>query len=130
KAAVAVASAAPGNAGPAARSASAVMVEVPVPDEVREVWLEIRSPQSGEVVTVLELLSPTNKRPGRGRQKYEEKRFATLGTRTHLVEIDLLRGGAPMPISGSVPRSDYRILVSRGNRRPRAELYPFSVRDP
>lgn len=34
-----------------------------------------------------------------------------------------------MPILGEVPATDYRILVSRGNRRPVVELYAFSVRE-
>lgn len=34
-----------------------------------------------------------------------------------------------MPLRQVAPSSDYRVLVSRGWTRPRAELYPFSVRD-
>lgn len=110
-------------------TSGAVLVEVPVPDEVRETWLEVRG-SDGQVVTVLEVLSPGNKRPGPGRAAYEEKRLRVLGSRTHLVEIDLLRGGQPMPVQGAHPRSDYRILVSRGDRRPGAELFAISVRQP
>lgn len=104
-------------------------VEIPMPDQVRETWLEIRAPRHGEVVTVVEILSPGNKRPGEGRTRYEEKRRQVLGSRTHLVEIDLLRGGQPMPVHGPRHGSHYRILVSRSDQRPRAQLYPFSVRD-
>lgn len=48
-----------------------------------------------------------------------------------LVEVDLLRAGDPMPmrISGNGGRSDYRILVSRSNDRPLADVYRFGVRD-
>ena len=50
---------------------------------------------------------------------------------TSLVEIDLLRGGKPMPLSTRDPvESDYRILISRGKSRPRAKLYAFGVRQP
>ena len=72
-----------------------------MPDLVRETWLEVRAADSGEIVTVLEVLSPGNKRPGVGRSTYEEKRFRVLGTRTHLVEGDLLRAGEPMPMHGA-----------------------------
>jgi len=110
---------------------AAVAVRVPTPDVVRETWLEVRAAASGEVVTVLELLSPTNKRPGSaGRQLYEGKRMTVLGTRTHLVEVDLVRAHPPMAVYGTDRSSDYRILISRGDRRPRAELLLFSVRDP
>jgi len=105
-------------------------VQVPVPDLVEEGYLEVRDVASGEVVTVLELLSPTNKRPGEGRRLYETKRLTILGTFTHLVEIDLLRAYEPMLVYGDGHQSHYRILVSRSNRRPRADLYTFSVRDP
>jgi hypothetical protein len=114
---------------PPARVAT-VSVEVPMPDQVRETWLEVRSVDAGDVVTVLELLSASNKASGPdGRRRYEAKRLAILGSPTHLVEIDLLRAGTPMTIYGADSRSDYRILVSRGDRRPRAELLAFSVRD-
>jgi hypothetical protein len=46
------------------------------------------------------------------------------------VEIDLVRAGEPMPITGHGSASDYRILVSRGDCRPNATLYPFGVRQP
>lgn len=129
---VTVVSARPGaNEGPAnAAPTPTVAVRVPTPDIVRETWLEVRAAASGDVVTVLELLSPTNKRPGSaGRQSYEAKRLTVLGTRTHLVEIDLVRAHPPMTVYGTDRTSDYRILISRGDRRPRAELLLFSVRD-
>lgn len=106
----------------------AVAVQVPVPQEVREAFLEIRAVGSGEVVTVLELLSPTNKVPGRGRDTYLAKRGEVLASRTSLVEIDLSRTGQPMPIYGTEAKG-YRILISRGSLRPRAELLTFTLRD-
>jgi hypothetical protein len=108
----------------------AVTVEIPMPVEVREAFLEIRAVPGGEVVTVVELLSPSNKVAGEGREVYGRKRRAILATLTSLVEVDLVRAGEPQPYRGDERESDYRILVSRGKNRPRAELYPFSVRDP
>ncbi|HEY9630839.1 MAG TPA: DUF4058 family protein [Coleofasciculaceae cyanobacterium] len=57
---------------------------------------------------------------------YERKRNRVLASLTHLVEIDLLRGGQPLLILESV-KSDYRILVSHSDRRPSAQLYAFSA---
>jgi len=105
-------------------------VQLPLPDEVRETYLEIREPVSGQVITVIEIRSPTNKHTGEGRRLYEEKRLRLLGTLTHLVEIDLLRDGEPMPVYDNGHQSDYRILVSRSYRRPAADLYTFSLRQP
>jgi hypothetical protein len=113
-----------------------LVVDVPVPEQVREAYLEVRDPETHQVVTVLEILSPTNKRRGEGREAYLEKRIHILSSRTNLVEIDLLRGGDRMPAwphgrpnSDPIP-GDYRVLVSRSGRRPQADLYPFTVRDP
>jgi len=109
-----------------------VIVELPIPESVRETYLEVRLAQTHAVITVLELLSPANKRPGEGRQQYERKRLQVLTTCTHWVEIDLLRGGEPMAVDtrGQNVASHYRILISRAEHRPRAVLLPFNVRHP
>lgn len=104
-----------------------ITVTVPMAEEVQERYLEIREVATGSVITTIEILSPKNKRSGEGRQAYNRKRHQVLASLTHLVEIDLLRGGQPLPILG-VARSDYRILISRSDRRPSAQLYAFSVR--
>ncbi|MBE9215566.1 DUF4058 family protein [Plectonema cf. radiosum LEGE 06105] len=104
-----------------------VTVKLPVPVYKKEAYLEIREVATGYVVTTLEVLSPTNKRTGKGRDAYEEKRKEVLSTPTHLVEIDLLRAGKPMQILSEIPQTDYRILVARGNRRPLAEVFGFNL---
>lgn len=104
-----------------------ITVTVPMAEEVQERYLEIREVATGAVITTIEVLSPKNKRSGEGRQAYERKRNQVLASLTHLVEIDLLRSGQPLPILGTVG-SDYRILISRSDRRPSAQLYAFSVR--
>ncbi|BCL37358.1 DUF4058 family protein [Nostoc sp. MS1] len=118
------------NIAVASPPAKPLTVNLPIPEEVREGYLEVREVGTGEVVTAIEVLSPKNKRPGEGRKAYESKRQQVLGSLTHLVEIDLLRTGEPMPILGKQIESDYRILVSRSNYRPQAELYPFQLPEP
>jgi hypothetical protein len=106
-------------------------VEFPVEVQVDEWYLEVRTTVTGRLVTVIEVLSPTNKSSRSGRRKYLRKRRKILATRTSLVEIDLLRSGKPMPLSARPPvASDYRIVVGRGASRPRAKLYAFGVRQP
>jgi hypothetical protein len=116
------------NVAVAEPPAQPIKVTVPVPETVRQGYLEIREVTTKEVVTVIELLSPVNKRPGKGRQSYESKRERILGSFTHLVEIDLLRAWQPMPIFVNGIQSHYRILVSRGDCRPTADLYGFNLR--
>lgn len=115
------------SAATAMLTSEPLTVTVPMVEEVQERYLEIREVATGAVITAIEILSPKNKRAGDGRQAYERKRNQVLASLTHLVEIDLLRGGQPLPMSGSA-KSDYRILVSRSDRRPSAQLYAFSVR--
>jgi hypothetical protein len=107
-----------------------VTVELPVPDIVRETYLEVRATEGGQVITTLEILSPAHKLPGEGRVQYERKRIAVLDSLTHLVEIDLLRGGQPMSMFGDGHGAHYCILISREWCRPRADLLPFTIRQP
>lgn len=106
-----------------------VVAQLPLPEEVKERYLEIRTVPDQEVITVIEILSPTNKTTREGREVYDKKRLKVLGSLTHLVEIDLLRTGQPFAMK--TPRqSDYRLVVSRSQRRPNADVYLFSLRDP
>lgn len=107
-----------------------IQVRVPMPLTVRQGYLEVREVSTKEVVTAIELLSPINKRSGRGRQTYESKREQVLSSATHFVEIDLLRAYEPMELFGVEGQSDYRILISRSKQRPIASLYAFSVQHP
>jgi hypothetical protein len=101
--------------------------QIPVAEEIQQSFLEVRDAATKEVVTAIELLSPANKR-GEGRQKYETKRQAILESRTHLIEIDLLREGEPLPMDITTT-SHYRMLISRSTTRPTADLYAFNLGD-
>ncbi|MEL6816463.1 MAG: DUF4058 family protein [Cyanobacteria bacterium J06598_3] len=112
-------------------------VRVPMPLTVRQGFLEVREVVTKEVITAIELLSPINKRAGKERKTYENKRPRVLGSSTHLIEIDLLRSYSTMPVygegsgesNGENIKSDYRILVSQSDLRPQAALYAFGVKD-
>jgi hypothetical protein len=64
------------------------------PDEIREAFVEIIDRVGQRVITVIELLSPSNKTPGAGHEQYIQKQRQVLRSGTNLVEIDLLHGGA------------------------------------
>lgn len=104
-------------------------IQLPMPTEVKERYLEIREVGTHEVITVIEVLSPKNKRKGEGRSIYEKKRLRILGSISHFIEIDLLRDNSPMPMIGVEEPSDYRIVVSRANTRPMADLYAFRLQE-
>jgi len=115
------------NVAVAELSTQPLTVNIPMPEIVKQGYLEIKEVATGEVVTAIELLSPVNKRSGDGRKAYETKRLRVLGSSTHLIEIDLLRRWQPMPILNQGIESHYRLLVSRGECRPQADLYAFNL---
>ncbi|MFN6516321.1 MAG: DUF4058 family protein [Nostoc sp. CreGUA01] len=117
------------NIAVAAPKSEPIKVKIPMPVNIREGYLEVREVETEVLITTIEILSPTNKRTGKGRQIYEEKRAQVLASRSNLVEIDLLRKGDPMPMMGNDIQSHYRILVCRGDRRPYADLYAFNLQD-
>ncbi len=70
-----------------------VVIRTP-PRDVHETFVAVLDRQSGErIVTVIEVLSPTNKYAGPGRASYLAKQEELLRGPVHLVEIDLLRPG-------------------------------------
>jgi hypothetical protein len=102
-----------------------------MPEDMSEAYLTIRERETMQVVTVIEVLSPSNKRPGSdGRREYLAKREEVLQSSAHLVELDLLRGGQRMPMLDSLPPGDFYAVVSRARRRPRAEVYAWTLRQP
>jgi len=112
-------------------------VVVYLPDEeVHETYVEIRDVRSNHrVVTVIEVLSPSNKREGDGRRQYLEKQKSLKKTGVSLVEIDLLRSGKPtLPIpTESLPqshRTDYRVSIRRGWNPDNIQIYGLPLRKP
>ena len=105
-------------------------VTLPMPVEIKERYLKVREVGSNTIIAIIEVLSPKNKRKGKGRNVYEEKRQTALSSASHLIEIDLLRGDTPMPMQGAVQLAHYHILVSRAEQRPQATLYAATIRDP
>ncbi|MEM6714554.1 MAG: DUF4058 family protein [Cyanobacteria bacterium P01_D01_bin.6] len=103
-------------------------VRLPMPQEVKERYLEIRDIETETVITVIEILSPKNKTKGSGFDAYQRKRQQILASATHLVEIDLLRKGTSPPVEDNID-TDYRVIVSRSLQRPEAELYDFNLPD-
>lgn len=105
--------------------------------ETHENYLEIRDVRSGEqVVTVIEVLSPSNKRAGSGREEYLAKQSKVLNSGANLVEIDLLRGGkhllaVPELEARHTKDYDYLVSISKAKeRRKRFRVYPRTIREP
>lgn len=112
-----------------AELAAPVELVLPTVDIGRDAWLEIRDRRDRRVVTIIELLSPTNKRRGPDRDAYLSKRNGILASQTHLVEIDLRRGGE-RPALPPLPDCDYYVFISQYEVRPRIGFWPLALRDP
>ena len=98
-------------------------------------YIEIRDLRAGRrVVTAIEILSPSNKRPGAGRVMYEAKRAELIHAGVNLVEIDLLRAGwrdlfVPAERVPESHRTPYAVCVHRGHRQGRYEYYRAPLRE-
>jgi hypothetical protein len=113
-------------------------IHVRVPDEtVRQHFVEVRDASRGHaLVTLIEIASPSNKRPGADRRAYEAKQREIWGSETSLIELDLLRGGQPVvggpPVIDSAahldPVPDYLVVVNRAwQRGPELDFELFPV---
>lgn len=105
-----------------------VAIPMPVVAEVRDAWIEILHRPERSLVTVIELLSPTNK-IGQGFGDYMSKRRAVLERRAHLVVIDLLVSGERIPLLRPLPRGHYYAFVTRDDKRPMVDVYSWGLRD-
>jgi hypothetical protein len=107
-------------------------IRVLLEDEI-ERWLEIHD-ETGRLVSVLELLSPSNKLESADRDRYLRKRRSFVGSRVNLVEIDLVRQGAPV-FPRAVLRvldpagASYAVCVFRATRPGEQEVYPIRLRE-
>lgn len=123
----------PGAGSPASSTSASSPVVLTMLDEFefRESWIAIRAVDGKEAVTVIEVLSPANKKAhSHGRVEYLEKRDEILHSTTHLVEIDLLREGERFPSAVPLPRGEYYVHVSREPMRPKGQVWAIGLRDP
>ena len=103
---------------------SAVEIDVPL----RLYTVEVHEMDTMRLVTAIEMLSPVNKRSSHeAYHDYQRKRRALLRSTTHLLEIDLLRGGERPRLAQPVPRAPYYVTLSRVDRRPYVEVWPIQL---
>jgi hypothetical protein len=92
-------------------------------------YLQVATARGREVLTAIEILSPSNKDAGEDRDAYKQKRRGYLGS-VNFVEIDLLREGNRFPAGRPVPPpSDYRVFMCRRDEFPDTETWAINLRD-
>jgi len=91
--------------------------------EQREPFIEIC--RGGQLVTLLEVVSPANKTTASGRQAYRDKRREARSAGAGVVEIDLVLQGRPMLeySRANLPDWDYAVTVARSTSPDRYEIY-------
>lgn len=123
------------SAGNGIAVAEPLLVHLAESEPERQGFIEIIDIRSGrKVVTVIEVLSPSNKAPGPGRDLYVKKQEELKEGRVSLVEIDLLRGGrrvlsAPFDRIPEGHRAPYAACVRRGWKPSPIEYYPVALRE-
>jgi hypothetical protein len=115
----------------ATRPSTPVASRVPIQLPIRQYRVEIRTTGVEALVSVIEILSRVNKRPGhQAYRAYRRKRQALLRSSVHLIEIDLLRVGERPPLEGEVLPAPYYVMLSRAEDRPDVQLWPVQLAEP
>jgi hypothetical protein len=115
-----------------AEEAEPVTMRAFIEEEHREAFVEIYEDAPDQrLVTCIEVLSPSNKRPGtEGWNLYLRKRQSLLLGDTSLVEIDLLRDGQRLPMLDPWPNTPYTLLVARAKKFQLCKVWPAHFRRP
>jgi hypothetical protein len=97
--------------------------------------VHIVATDSGQLVTAIEFLSPSNKIGTQARKEYHQKQVNITGAGASLVEIDLIRSGKHVLLFNKTKlprksRTEYFVSVIRGWEPGRIGVYPVSLRDP
>lgn len=108
---------------------AATLLNIESLDPYTEAYVQVLRLPEQEVITVLELLSPTNKY-GEGRGEYMRKRREFRQQGVNVVEIDLLRAGVRLEFFQPLPAGHYYAFVSRGSRPTVTDAYPWTVQAP
>jgi hypothetical protein len=100
-----------------------------VREEHQEEYIEIRQRTDGRLVTLVDVVSPTNKTTPSGRQAYLKKRTEGKQGGANLVELDLVLQGTPtLEYSrDGLPDWDYAVTVTRATQPERYEIYTATL---
>lgn len=114
---------------------TATPVLVPLQEEWTERWIQIHDRERNRLVTVIEFLSPGNKRSRGQREAFSGKQEELRKSGINVVEIDLLRRGgwalsAPEPDVPDDCAYPYRVCVVRASHPDRAECYQVPLQQP
>lgn len=99
-------------------------------EEHVEEFVEIRQRSDGQLVTLIDIPSPTNKTRTEGREAYLARRHDAQREGANLVEIDLVLQGQPLLDYSreNLPEWNYLVTVVRRHQPERYEIYSSTIR--
>ena len=102
-------------------------------EPLTERFIKIIDTSANRLITVIEVLSPANKR-GRGLEAFRNKRSELVAGGVHFVEIDLVRAGNWVAmlrphVCPKKARTTYRATVRLATDPEAVYLYPISLRE-
>jgi hypothetical protein len=100
-----------------------------VREEHQEEFIEVRQRSDGRLVTLVDVVSPSNKTTDAGRLAYLTKRGEAKAGGANLVEIDLVLQGQPtLDYSREgLPEWDYAVTVTRATHAEKHEIYSSTL---
>jgi hypothetical protein len=100
-----------------------------IQEEHLEEFIEVRQRTDNKLVTLIEVVSPTDKLKKEGRIAYHETRKMARSQNSNIVEIDLVLQGSPMLdySRDGLPDWDYAVTVTRSTQPERYEIYTTTL---
>lgn len=98
-------------------------------EERLEQYIEIRQRSDGRLITLVDIISPTNRTTPHGRQAYLDKRREARSSAGNLVEIELVLQGTPLLDYSreGLAEWDYGVTVTRCTQPERFEIYTSTL---
>ncbi len=93
---------------------------------VPQLSIEIRDIAERRLVTVIEILSPSNKH-GEGAREYARRRYDLLASLTSQLEIDLLRLGQRIELHGAPPPAPYYVYLTRSTNTGTVQVWAVQL---
>ena len=103
-------------------------------EPITERFIKVVDAGTDRLITVIEFISPTNKRGGKGIHAFVSKRASLLASGVNFVEVDLVRAGDWRALlrPHNAPRDDrspYRYTVRLAREPATVYLEPISLRE-
>jgi hypothetical protein len=102
-----------------------------IKEQHQEEYLEVRQRGTDKLITLVDLISPTNRTTAVGRQAYLTRRTEARQAGAHVVEQDfVLQGQTCLDVApDSGPDYDHAVTVGRARQPDRFEMYTTTVQN-